>query len=119
MVCSKCQQKVRATTLVTPEVKKKNDIYYGSCRHKSGEVSSKTSSTLGYNGIGKSKLLSKAAKNPFASSSCRACKTRIEQGKTYCQKCAYKANACLMCGKTNSKSTAGSPIIEGQNFNLK
>ncbi|RKF62728.1 hypothetical protein OnM2_031021 [Erysiphe neolycopersici] len=119
MVCSKCQKLARSTTLATPEVKKKNDIYYGSsARNKSGEAPSKSSSTLGYNGIGKSKLLSKAAKNPYASSSCRACKTRIEQGKTYCQKCAYKANACWICGKANSKSTAATPIIEGQKFNL-
>ncbi|KAI1003800.1 hypothetical protein K3495_g4408 [Podosphaera aphanis] len=79
----------------------------------------KTSSTLGHNGIGKSKLLSKAAKNPYSSSSCSTCKTRVEKGNTYCQKCAYKSNACLICGKSNSKSTATVPVITGQKFTLK
>lgn len=41
-----------------------------------------------------SKLLSKAAKNPYAqyASSCKTCKTKTDSGRTYCQRCAYKAN---------------------------
>merc|ERR1711964_719151 len=77
--------------------------------------------TLGNNGIGKSKLLSKAARNPYATyaSSCTTCKQKVDQGRTYCHKCAYKANACAMCGKTNSKSTTAAPVIAGQKFTLK
>ncbi|TQS39158.1 hypothetical protein Golomagni_00320 [Golovinomyces magnicellulatus] len=128
MVCSKCQKLQKSTILATPEVKRKSEIYYGS----SMAYKSKQSPTLGNNGIGKSKLLSKAAKNPYTSSSCKTCKTKVEQGRTYCQKCAYKANgiiymkivvddllACLICGKTNSKSIDGVPRIEGQKFTLK
>lgn len=41
-----------------------------------------------------SKLLGKGAKNPYAaySSSCEQCKTKTEQGRKLCQRCAYKAN---------------------------
>ena len=57
MVCAKCQKLAKSTTLATPGVKKKNDMYYGSpagsgSRSKSGEAG-KTSATLGQNGIGK------------------------------------------------------------------
>ncbi|KAG9230012.1 microtubule-associated protein CRIPT-domain-containing protein [Amylocarpus encephaloides] len=123
MVCSKCQKLAKTTTLATPAVKKKTDMYYGSpaaSSSKSGDKT-KTSATLGNNGVGKSKLLSKAARNPYASysSSCTTCKTKIDQGRTYCQKCAYRANACAMCGKAKSKSTAAAPVIAGQKFTLK
>jgi hypothetical protein len=113
MVCAKCQKLSKSTALATPGVKKKNDMYFGSpagSSSKSGDKT-KTSATLGSNGIGKvnhhigrlantmlilgqSKLLSKAARNPYAtySSSCTTCKTKVDQGRTYCQKCAYKAN---------------------------
>lgn len=115
MVCTKCQKLQKSTILATPEVKKKSEIYYGS----SMAYKSKQSPTLGNNGIGKSKLLSKAAKNPYTSSFCKTCKTKVEQGRTYCQRCAYKENACLICGKSNSKSTNAVPRIEGQKFSLK
>ncbi|KAH9214685.1 microtubule-associated protein CRIPT-domain-containing protein [Leptodontidium sp. 2 PMI_412] len=123
MVCVKCQKISKSTTLATPGVKKKSDMYYGSpagSSSKSGDKT-KTSATLGNNGIGKSKLLSKAARNSYAtySSSCTTCKTKIDQGRTYCQKCAYKTNACAMCGKANSKSTTAAPVIAGQKFTLK
>ncbi|TVY38353.1 hypothetical protein LOCC1_G006177 [Lachnellula occidentalis] len=122
MVCGKCQKLSKSTVLATPGVKKKNDMYYGSPAGSSSKSGDKTkSATIGNNGVGKSKLLSKSARNPYASysSSCTTCKTKLEQGKTYCQKCAYKANACAMCGKTNSKSTAAAPVIAGQKFTLK
>ncbi|TVY14123.1 Cysteine-rich PDZ-binding protein [Lachnellula arida] len=122
MVCGKCQKLSKSTTLATPGVKKKNDMYYGSPAGSSSKSGDKTkSATIGNNGVGKSKLLSKSARNPYASysSSCTTCKTKLEQGKTYCQKCAYKANACAMCGKANSKSTAAAPVIAGQKFTLK
>ncbi|KAF8849369.1 cript family protein [Acephala macrosclerotiorum] len=122
MVCAKCQKNAKSTTLATPGVKKKNDMYFGSPAgsSKSGDKA-KTSATLGNNGIGKSKLLSKSARNPYAaySSSCSTCKVKLEQGRTYCQKCAYKANACPICGKANSKSTSAAPVIAGQKFTLK
>ncbi len=54
MVCAKCQKLAKSTTLATPGVKKKSEMYYGSPAGsgKSGDKS-KTSSTLGNNGIGK------------------------------------------------------------------
>jgi len=119
MVCAKCQKQQKKTELATPGVKRKNEMYYGS---PAGDKS-KSSATLGNNGIGKSKLLSKSAKNPYAaySSSCATCKTKTEQGRKYCQRCAYKANACAMCGKSQSKekSTNGAPVIQGQKFSAK
>lgn len=113
MVCAKCQ-KLNKTTLTTPGVKKKSEMYYGSSASSSGE---KKSATLGQNGISKvrifvfaynlsfnvvsndmtlhqSKLLSKAAKNPYAqyASSCTKCKTKVSQGHSLCQTCAYKSD---------------------------
>lgn len=50
MVCSKCQ-KLNKTTLATPGVKKKSEIYYGSAASSSsGE---KKSATLGQTGVSK------------------------------------------------------------------
>ena len=50
MVCAKCQ-KLNKTTLATPGVKKKSELYYGSAASSSsGE---KKSATLGQNGISK------------------------------------------------------------------
>ena len=41
-----------------------------------------------------SKLLSAKAKNPYAAyaSSCDNCKVKTEQGKKFCQRCAYQRN---------------------------
>ncbi|APA15199.1 hypothetical protein sscle_14g099690 [Sclerotinia sclerotiorum 1980 UF-70] len=125
MVCAKCQKKSSGTTsLATPEVKKKNDMYFGSpAGSSSSKAGTKTSATLGNNGIGKSKLLSKAARNPYAtySTTCtgKECSTKIDQGRKYCLKCSYKANACAMCGKSNSKTSSTAPVVAGQKFNLK
>lgn len=57
MVCAKCQKLAKSTTLATPGVKKKNEMYYGSPAgsSKSGDKT-KTSATLGNNGIGKASL---------------------------------------------------------------
>lgn len=54
MVCSKCQKLTKPTSLATPGVKKKNEMYYGSPAgsSKSG-AKAKTSATLGNTGIGK------------------------------------------------------------------
>jgi hypothetical protein len=55
MVCAKCQKLAKSTTLATPGVKKRNDMYYGSpagSGSKGGDKG-KTSATLGQNGIGK------------------------------------------------------------------
>ena len=139
MVCAKCQKLQKQTQLATPGVKRKNDIYYGSSTSSASAGSKgKPSATLGQTGISKvwlarratraythdeqSKLLSKSAKNPYAAyaSSCKTCKTKVEQGRTYCQSCAYKANACAMCGKSSSKSAAGGAIaIDGQKRSAK
>ncbi|KAL8807801.1 MAG: hypothetical protein Q9182_000450 [Xanthomendoza sp. 2 TL-2023] len=120
MVCAKCQ-KLKSTALATPAVKKKNEMYYGSPAVSAGRVE-KSSATSGSAGTGKSKLLSKSAKNPYAqySSSCKICKTKTDSGKTYCQRCAYKANACAVCGKSQTKAkTAGEPVVQGQKFSAK
>ena len=143
MVCAKCQ-KLNKTTLATPGVKKKSEMYYGSSSSSSSSSSSaadgsKRSATLGQNGISKSKLLSKAAKNPYAqySSSCTRCKTKVAQGHTYCHNCAFKADcgyhlsfimlsyqtdtkcpACAICGKANKKKS-DVPVVNGQRFTLK
>ncbi|KLU83952.1 cript family protein [Magnaporthiopsis poae ATCC 64411] len=120
MVCAKCQKLSKGTTLATPAVKKKSEMYYGS--PASSSSSSRPSATLGQTGVTKSKLLSKGAKNPYAqySSSCDKCKTKISQGHKFCLSCAYKADACAMCGKSNSKAKAGAaPVISGQKFSSK
>jgi hypothetical protein len=59
MVCGKCQKISKSTTLATPGVKKKSEMYYGSpagSSSKSGDKT-KTSATLGNNGIGKVRQL--------------------------------------------------------------
>ncbi|RAH67747.1 cysteine-rich PDZ-binding protein [Aspergillus aculeatinus CBS 121060] len=102
MVCAKCQKKLKQTELATPGVKRKSEMYYGSPA-TSGSASSshtdKSKATLGNTGIGKSKLLSSKAKNPYAaySSSCEMCKTKTEQGRKYCQRCAYQKNCLSPC----------------------
>ncbi|CAK7270471.1 hypothetical protein SEPCBS119000_004108 [Sporothrix epigloea] len=61
MVCSKCAKFVTGTTLATPGVKKKSEVYYGSSVSSAdGSSNIKKSATLGQTGIGKS------AKNPYA-----------------------------------------------------
>ncbi|CRK27793.1 hypothetical protein HYQ45_013476 [Verticillium longisporum] len=120
MVCSKCQKLGKgATTLATPTVKKKSELYHGSAASSSAAGGSK-SATLGQTGIGKSKLLSKAAKNPYAqySSACGTCKTRVAQGHALCQSCAYRADSCAGCGRANKKKGAA-PVVAGQKFTLK
>ncbi|KAI9831620.1 MAG: hypothetical protein M1826_003229 [Phylliscum demangeonii] len=70
-----------------------------------------------------SKLLSKSAKNPYAAyaSACATCKTRTDQGRKLCQACAYKANACAMCGKSQAgaKAAALGVLVQGQKFSAK
>ncbi|KAK4043984.1 microtubule-associated protein CRIPT-domain-containing protein [Parachaetomium inaequale] len=122
MVCAKCQ-KLNKTTLATPSVKKKTEMYYGSPASASSSASAsgaKKSATLGQSGISKSKLLSKAAKNPYAqySSSCGRCKTKVSQGHTLCNQCAYRADACHICGKPNKAKTAV-PTVDGQKRTFK
>ncbi|RCI16667.1 hypothetical protein L249_2211 [Ophiocordyceps polyrhachis-furcata BCC 54312] len=143
MVCAKCQ-KLESTILATPEVKKKSEIYYGSPASSSSKTAGASkSTTLGQTGITKSKLLSKSAKNPYAqysrfisvlfffipqklsvrltntASSCTKCKTKITQSHALCQTCAYKNDACAMCGKPNKKATSTAPVVAGQKFTLK
>ncbi|KAI4110450.1 MAG: hypothetical protein LQ339_001315 [Xanthoria mediterranea] len=120
MVCAKCQ-KLKSTSLATPAVKKKNEMYYGSPAGSAGRVE-KSSASNGSAAAGKSKLLSKSAKNPYAqyASTCRTCKTKTDSGKTYCQRCAYKANACAVCGKSQTKAgSSDGPVVQGQKFSAK
>ncbi|KAE8154728.1 PDZ-binding protein [Aspergillus avenaceus] len=124
MVCSKCAKKLKTTELATPGVKRKSEMYYGSPSTSlgggSGEGSKKP--TLGNTGVGKSKLLSSKAKNPYAAyaSSCEGCKTKTEQGKKFCQRCAYQRNACPMCGKSlTGKSSKDQPVVQGKKYTLK
>ncbi|EAW14553.1 cysteine-rich PDZ-binding protein [Aspergillus clavatus NRRL 1] len=125
MVCSKCQKKLKSTELATPGVKRKSEMYYGSPATSVGGGGAGAGSkkpTLGNTGVGKSKLLSSKAKNPYAaySSACEMCKTKTEQGRKYCQRCAYQKNACPMCGKNLAgKSAKDQPVVQGQKFNLK
>ncbi|KAI9801088.1 MAG: hypothetical protein M1833_002956 [Piccolia ochrophora] len=124
MVCAKCQRLSKSTELATPAVKRKNDMYYGSPASSSSKTGDKTksSATLGSTGVGKSKLLSKGAKNPYAaySSSCDKCKTKTEQGRKFCHRCAYKENRCAMCGKSQAKKSATeTPVVQGQKFSAK
>lgn len=51
MVCSKCQKLSKKTTLATPDVKKKNEIYYGSATSSKG--TDKKSATAANAGISK------------------------------------------------------------------
>lgn len=118
MVCTKCQKLGKgSTTLATPSVKKKSEMYHGS----SASSASSSKATLGNAGIGKSKLLSKAAKNPYAqySSACSKCKTKVSQGHSLCQSCAYRADSCASCGKPNKKAKGAAPTVAGQKFTLK
>ncbi|KAL1305890.1 hypothetical protein AAFC00_004036 [Neodothiora populina] len=128
MVCAKCQKLVKTTTLATPGVKKRADSYYAASSSsnttKSTGGGAKAGATLGTNGVSKSKLLSKSAKNPYAAyaSNCDGCHTKTEAGRKYCQRCAYQKNACPMCGKSMAaKSSGGSkpPVVDGQKRTLK
>ncbi|EGD97499.1 cript family protein [Trichophyton tonsurans CBS 112818] len=130
MVCSKCQKKVAKTELVTPAVKKKSEMYYGSHLGSSaggggtrGGDSKKSSATLGNTGVSKNKLLSKKAQNPYAaySNSCESCSSKTSQGWKYCQTCSYRKQLCAMCGKSLNASGASKaqPIVQGQKFNSK
>jgi len=58
MVCAKCQ-KLNKTTLATPGVKKKAEMYYGSAASASSSASApgaKKSATLGQSGISKVRI---------------------------------------------------------------
>ncbi|EEP80049.1 conserved hypothetical protein [Uncinocarpus reesii 1704] len=110
----------------TPAVKRKNDMFYGSTLSTlggggGGGDSKKPLGTSGYAGVSKNKLLSSKAKNPYAaySSSCEACKTKVEAGRKYCHRCAHSKNVCAMCGKSPTKSTQKQPVIQGQKFTAK
>ncbi|TKX19271.1 hypothetical protein C1H76_8456 [Elsinoe australis] len=122
MVCAKCQRLSKSTTkLATPDVKKKSELYHGS---SSAAGSSKTGPTLGATGVSKSKLLSKSAKNPYASysSNCASCTKQVESGRKYCQRCAYTKQLCAICGKTlaaGEGSTSKAPVVSGQKYTQK
>lgn len=119
MVCAKCQSKLKKTTLATPDVKKKNEMYLGSGTSAAGTAKGKA--TLGNTGISKSKALSKAAKNPYAaySANCDDCKTKIDAGKKLCHRCAYRSNKCAICGKSEAGTSGKAPLVQGQRFSAK
>ncbi|KFX88884.1 hypothetical protein O988_08854 [Pseudogymnoascus sp. VKM F-3808] len=127
MVCAKCQKLTKPTSLATPGIKKKSEMYYGSPAGSktvsSSGVGKSSSATLGQTSIGKSKLLSAGAKNPYAAYAAKCtgkeCVTKIESGRKYCNKCAYRANACAVCGKKNAPEKKAAPVIAGQKFTLK
>lgn len=52
MVCAKCQKLSKGTTLATPGVKKKAEIYHGSAA-----ASSSKATTQGHTGVGKVRKL--------------------------------------------------------------
>lgn len=56
MVCAKCQKLSKGTTLATPAVKKKSELYYGSPATTSSTASGAKSTTLGHNGVSKVRL---------------------------------------------------------------
>ncbi|KAM7186508.1 Microtubule-associated protein CRIPT domain containing protein [Rhypophila sp. PSN 637] len=124
MVCAKCQKKTK-TTLATPGVKKKSEMYYGSPASSSSSSSKpgeKKSATLGQTGISKNKLVSKAAKNPYAqySSTCTRCSKSVSEGFKYCNQCAYRSDLCAVCGKSNKKTTAApGALVSGENRTFK
>ncbi|TLD31209.1 hypothetical protein PspLS_02142 [Pyricularia sp. CBS 133598] len=64
MVCGKCQKLSKGTSLATPAVKKKSEMYYGSPASSSA---SKSSATLGQTACamcGKSNSKSKSGSTP-------------------------------------------------------
>ncbi|EFX04412.1 cript family protein [Grosmannia clavigera kw1407] len=99
MVCSRCAKLVTGTTLATPGVKKRSELYHGSLG-SSSSAGAKKASTLGQTGIGKSKLTSKSAKNPYAqyASSCDKCKTKVSQGHKYCHNVRISGVVLLAVG---------------------
>lgn len=134
MVCAKCQRLEKRTQLATPDVKKKGDLLSVSAAAANAKKGPSSA------GVPKSKLLSKTAKNPYAaySSSCDGCKTKIDSGKKYCQRCSYSKQrksfamdfpqhklmlslVCAMCGKslTSQSGTSKAPVVSGQKFNAK
>ena len=129
MVCAKCAKASKPTSLATPGVKSKKDMYYGSAAgNKTGASKAGTSSaTIGQTGIGKSKLLSASAKNPYAAygGTCtgKECVAKIEKGRKYCTRCAYREQRCAICGKKEKKDGAGSasgvPKVDGMKFTMK
>ncbi|CCF34797.1 cript family protein [Colletotrichum higginsianum] len=65
MVCTKCQKLGKgSTTLATPAIKKKSEIYHGSSASASSSSPSASKPTLGSTGIGKSKLSGFALASP-------------------------------------------------------
>ena len=54
MVCSKCQKLSKKTTLATPDVKKKSEIYYGSST--SSKSTDKKSAAAANAGISKVRI---------------------------------------------------------------
>lgn len=116
MVCTRCARLSTPTSLATASIKRKEDS-----QTSTGIAYTSKASASGPSGIGKSKLLSKAAKNPYAAyaASCETCKVKINQGHKYCQKCAYKRAECARCGKKEKAAASTTGLVEGKKFSAK
>lgn len=99
MVCEKCEKKLGITA--TP------DPWKQGCRNAIDTGLVKKQDNKQLQTIGKIKTLSSSkGQTKFTSSSvmyafgaCRICKQKVhEQGRHYCQSCAYKKGICAMCG---------------------
>jgi hypothetical protein len=125
MVCAKCARlSTNKTTLATSTVTRKSDTLTSSgisYTSKPGRLTSATSAAQGPSGIGKSKLLSASARNPYAAyaASCEKCKVKVQQGHKFCHKCSYKANVCAGCGKKDVGGTKAGEVVQGARFSAK
>lgn len=78
MVCAKCQKLVKQTQLATPEVKKKNEMYFGSPASGSGASTKSTSGlkgagvTLGSTGVSKVCATTEVCVKDSSDNGCRA-----------------------------------------------
>ncbi|GAO13142.1 hypothetical protein UVI_02025000 [Ustilaginoidea virens] len=103
MVCGKCQ-KLPKTTLATPDVKKKSEMYYGSPAGTSSKASGSKPSTLGQSGVVKNDC--KLPRGEIAEMSAN--------GELTC------GPVCVMCGKPNKKTKSNAaPTVSGQKFTMK
>ncbi|KYK60010.1 hypothetical protein DCS_01144 [Drechmeria coniospora] len=134
MVCARCQKLFKGTTLATPEVKKKSEMYYGSSSTKA--AGTKPSATIGQNEqafvqVGQEPLRSifQVDMNPDLTDELGSLTlTLFSQLVTMVGSHATDPAgpikltaqaACAMCGKANKKSTTKAPVISGQKFTLK
>lgn len=105
MVCSKCAKLSKGTTLATPGVKKKSEMYYGSPAASSSSTASgpKKSATLGNTGV--TKVSAGAALGPHAC---------LSEQPADCL--SRRASCCLKAPRTRTRNTQGElplPSVSG------